>query len=84
MRILEIYKFSLLKLDDKFQYVWDNGKHLASVKSPDATYMLYDTPKFYTEITLVNNKIDTIECFKRGHKLDKYIEHIDLTNLTEK
>jgi len=84
MPVLDIYEFSLLKLDDKFQYVWDNGNNIASVKSPDTTYMLYETQKFYAEITLVNNKIDSIECFKRGHKLDKYVEHIDLTNLTEK
>ena len=84
MEALDIYEFSLLSLDDKAQYIWDNGRHLASTKSPNAVYTLYETPKFYAEITLANNKIDSIECFKRGHKLDKYLEHIDLTKLIDK
>ena len=76
-----IYEFYVLSINDKAEFIWQSGSHLASVKETESTYLLYSTPNFYAEITMRENKIEEINSFRSGHRLDKYVDKIKLEKL---
>jgi len=69
-----------MTIDEKAQLLWDSGEFLVSSKEATNLYSLSD---FYVEVIYSNeqNKIVDIKTFKRGKRLERYLELIYLNKL---
>jgi len=74
-----LYEYMMLSEDGQWNELWENGKHLTSIKYLDSKYSLYALHKFFVEVELhpVTDKIIGKVHFKTGHLLDKYSGKID-------
>jgi hypothetical protein len=71
---MTIYQFNLLEEDQKYQTVWDLGKHIDTVIDEEKRVLLYAIDMFFVEVhyDANTNKIIDIKSFIHGHNLDKY------------
>jgi len=69
-----------MTIDEKAQLLWDSGEFLVSSKEATNLYSLSD---FNVEVIYSNeqNKIVDIKTFKRGKRLERYLELIYLNKL---
>jgi len=78
--VIGLYEYNLMTIDEKAQLLWDSGEFLVSSKEATNLYSLSD---FYVEVIYSNeqNKIVDIKTFKRGKRLERYLELIYLNKL---
>lgn len=78
--MIGLYEYNLMTIDEKAQLLWDSGEFLVSSKEATNLYSLSD---FYVEVIYSNeqNKIVDIKTFKRGKRLERYLELIYLNKL---
>lgn len=80
---MQIYEFLALNINDKADLVWQNGKFID--KYADLTYSvnLYFLFNFFVEVSysVKENKITDITPFKKGFRLDKYLENIKIDGI---
>ncbi len=78
-----LYEYLTLSNEEQWDLLWDKGVHLTSYKSIDCSYRLYAIDRFFVEVEMcpVKDTILGMGVFKKGKKLDKYIEdaRLDLT-----
>jgi hypothetical protein len=75
---MTLYQFNLLEEDQKYQTVWDLGKHIDTVIDEEKRNLLYTIDMFFVEVhyDANTNKIIGIKSFIHGHNLDKYVGSI--------
>jgi len=73
---MELYEYNKLNLTDRANKLWGDGIFIVNVDN-FALYVLYS---FYCEVVLHNDEIVEIRTFKRGAKLDKYLDVMSLPN----
>ena len=78
-----LYEFNSLNDTKKAEYVWESGKHIINIKEDESSFSLYNTPDFYVEFELKEDKITNIRSFKKGALLDRYINREDLVRHNE-
>jgi hypothetical protein len=71
---MELYEYNKLNLTDKANKLWGDGVFIVNVDN-FALYVLYS---FYCEVVLHNGEIVEIISFKRGERLDRYLQNIDI------
>lgn len=77
-----LYEFNSLNAQDKAEYVWQNGKHLVSLRESESSYVLYQTPNFYVEMEITSELRYYMRAFKKGPLLDRYIDRVNLEGLS--
>ena len=80
---MELYEFNQLKIDLKAEFAWANGFSLEAISFKDCSFLLYWTKNFYVEFEFEKGNISEIRGFKRGIRLEKYLDKIDLKLLLE-
>jgi len=73
--IVKIYEFLCLKEQERYQAVWDNGRHIDTKAKDGIIYQLYALNDFFVEIhyNQENNEIIGNLPFKQGEHLEKYL-----------
>jgi hypothetical protein len=72
---MKIYEFLNLNEQDRYQAVWDTGKHIESKAKDGIIFQLYAINDFFVEIhyNAESNKIIGNLPFKQGEPLEKYL-----------
>ncbi len=83
INMVELYQFLLFNRDERANYLWEYGDFITNLKESVHSYSLYSLNGYFVETLLSNsdNSIVDIIAFKKGERLNKYIESIDLHNL---
>ena len=78
-----IYEFNLLHIDVQAAYLWDNGTFLTNIIEGGQRHNLYSLSNFYVEVEYgkEENEILEFRTFKRGKRLEKYIDQVELDDL---
>ena len=79
--MLGIYEFNQLTINEKANYLWENGTFLAAKDRIN----LYSLHNFFVEVYYHTelNKISDIKVFRSLSKLHDYLTDIDITSLTK-
>ena len=76
---MELSEFKTLSETGQWNELWENGKHLTSLKYIDKKFSLYALHKFFVEVELsAMDKIVGMKIFKSRSLMEKYVEKIDL------
>ncbi len=77
---LGIYEFNLMSLHVQAATLWDNGTFLANRIDGNFRFNLYSLSDFYVEVEYLTNENEIIEfrSFKRGQRLEPYLDQIDV------
>jgi len=72
---MKIYEFLILPEQERYQAVWDNGKHIDTKAKNGIIYSLYAINDFFVEIhyNQENNEIIGNLPFRRREVLEKYL-----------
>jgi hypothetical protein len=75
-----IYGFITLDLNERAQMVWEKGKYIASRLSQKKRMNLYSLEDYYVEIEMLSPALVIVDAvpFLRGHRLDKYLDDINI------
>lgn len=78
-----IYEFNQLPFDEQAQTVNAYGRFLTNANEGEMRYNLYFVNDFYVETSYnaIENKIVEFSTFKKGHKIDRYLDWIDLNGM---
>lgn len=74
---MKIYDFLNLKEQDRYQAVWDKGKHIDTKVKDGIVFQLYAINDFFVEIhyNAENNSIIGNLPFEQGEHLEKYLPY---------
>lgn len=77
---LSLYEFNTLSNEEKKDTVFNNGDLLVGINTIKTIETLHSYSNFYVEIIRSNKNLDLIEltAFKKGTRLDKYLDTITL------
>jgi len=81
--MIELYDFNKFSIDEKADFTWQNATFIQSIKNGLKGYSLFHSKNFFIELEY-DKKVDSIvsiKAFKRGEKLEKYIDSVDLDKL---
>jgi hypothetical protein len=76
-----IYEFNQMPLDMQADTLHEYGTFLTNVKTPEHTANLYALNDFYVEAVLVDNKSIEYSTYKRGKRLDVFLDGIGVEGL---
>lgn len=78
-----IYEFNQLPFNEKAETVNSIGYFITNAFNGDTRYNLYRVFDFYVEAVYQNskNKIIEFNSFKKGFRLDRYIDEVDIDEL---
>lgn len=79
---MTLYEFIILNLEERAEYIWENGTFLAT---DPAKGNLYSVGDFFAEILYDEdrNMISDIKCFKTTTKLAPYFDLVDLHEISK-
>lgn len=77
---MKLYEYIVLDLNDKANILWENGVFLDSHLETKRGFNLYYLNNYYVEVivTKLNEEIIDIMPFKQGHRLEKYLDKIEI------
>jgi len=80
---LGIYEFNLMPIDMQAETLWDKGVFLTNLIIGKMRCNLYSLSNFYVEVEYgkEENEILEFRTFKRGKRLEKYIDQVELDDL---
>lgn len=78
-----IYEFNLMPMDEQSRTVWEFSEFVANHIEGDLRHQLRSINDFFVEVVYHNseNKIIEFKTFKKGHRLTKYLDQIDIQEL---
>lgn len=80
---MSLYEFTALTIDQRAEAIWDKGVYIHRAFGQNHAYQLYSMREFYAEVVLdlKLNCIIEVTGFKRGERLEKYLDYIGLDYL---
>ena len=81
--LLGFYDYKILGLNEKADYLWENGEFIISSIGLKKRTNLYSLNDFLVEVvySVHENQIIEISNFKSGHKMNKYLDEISVKDL---
>lgn len=81
--MIELYEFCQLDSNEQAELVWQDGTFILNLKEERYSYSLYSFFGYFVEMKLSNtaNKITGIIGFRKGKRLDKYLDCIDISSI---
>jgi hypothetical protein len=81
--MMDIYEFNRLNVDERAEFTWNNATYIESIKEGSKGFSLYKSEKFFIEVefSVKANNIVSIRAFKKGKRLDKFIDQVELEKL---
>ncbi len=77
--MVELYQYLLLNKDEKAKYLWEYGSFIINLVENDTASNLYSLNGYFVEVMLADNIIVEITAFKKGERLNKYLDFIDVS-----
>jgi hypothetical protein len=80
---MDFNQYTRLTTDEKAAVLWEHGRYVDCYMSQEVMTNLYQLDDYYVEVVLTARTacISEITAFKKGARLDKYLEGVDLNNL---
>ena len=81
---MDIYDYNRLTLGEKASMLWQQAQFIERHAEGDLTSCLYHINNFFIEAVVSHreNRIVEVIPFKIGERLDKYLSHVDLNQLS--
>lgn len=78
-----LYEYNQLTLDEKAQYLWDNGEFILNRKTEEGAFNLYTLSDFFVEVFLdkKSGQVTKFQSFKSLRMLEPYLNSISIEKL---
>ena len=80
MQKITLYEFNQLPEQEQHAMLHSKGTFLEVIERGETKNVLYGLERFYVELeyNIKSNSITSLTTFKRGKKLDKYLDQYEL------
>jgi hypothetical protein len=80
---MDFNQYTKLSIDEKAAVLWEQGRFVECYMNHEVMTNLYQLRDYYVEVVLTARTacISEITAFKKGTRLDKYLECVNLTTL---
>jgi hypothetical protein len=72
-----------MSVDHQAETLWEHGTFLTNIADDSIRANLYSLYDFYVETVFIDENTFKIQTYKRGKRLDAFLEGIDLNDLLE-
>jgi hypothetical protein len=80
---MDFNSYIKLDIDERAAILWERGRFVDSYMNEEMMTNLYQLCDYFVEVVLSANTacISEITAFKKGARLDKYLEHVSINDL---
>ena len=82
--MLGLYEYIALNTDQRAEALWRDGEFITNVKVGAESFSLHTIYMYFVEVTMKDDIITDITPFRDGHRLEKYLNQINIADLQVK